>query len=386
MNRIADIMLGAIRAQVCDSEYAIESRPSDEEMSALYTLSKSQDMAHVVASELGRQGYLGDDEISRKFKKQQMLAVLRYERINYELQEICRVLEDGKIRHMPLKGSVLRTYYPEPWMRTSADIDILIDEENAEIASEFLTRELGYENRGRSSHDIQMFSPGGVHLELHFETIEDERVVNVNSVLSQIWDRASAVTQYKYQADDAMFYFYHMAHMAKHFKHGGCGVRFFLDLWILDHKVDHDDVARNHLIEVGGIREFSESARRLSEVWFSQTTHNDMSRCMEYYVLKGNVYGSAENNMVIKQIKIGGHNKYVLKRIFLPYDQLKGLYPILEKHKAFTPIYEVRRWCGIVLRGRLKNSTAEIKQSANISDKERMNVEAMMKHFKLNNQ
>lgn len=383
MNNIVDIMLGVIRAQVCSSEYVIEDRLSEEELRALYLLSKSQDMAHVVASELGRQGLLGDDEISRKFKKQQMLAVLRYERINYELEEICRVLEKAEIRHMPLKGSVIRAYYPEPWMRTSADIDILVDEENAELAADALTRELGYENKGRSTHDVQMFAPSGVHLELHFETIEDERVANVNSVLSRIWDNASALSQYSYQADDAMFYFYHMAHMAKHFKHGGCGVRFFLDLWILDHRVEHNENERMRLIADGGIVEFSRAARHLSEAWFSCEPHDELSKVMGHYVLNGSVYGSDTNNIVIKQIKTGGSAKYILGRIFLPYGQLKQIYPTLEKRKWLLPLYEVKRWFGIVFRGDLGRSTAEIKKSASITDTERTNVENMMKYFKL---
>ena len=383
MNKIANIMLSAIRAQVCGFEYVMDGKPDEEEMRALYLLSKSQDMAHVVAAELGRQGHLGDDEISRKFKKQQMLAVLRYERINYELLEICRVLEAAKIRHMPLKGSVLRDYYPEPWMRTSADIDILVDEENAELAAEALMRDLGYENRGRSSHDVQLFAPSGVHLELHFETIEDARVVNVNSVLSRIWDNASAVSQYKYQADDAMFYFYHVSHMAKHFKHGGCGVRFFLDLWILDHRVVYDEKERTRLIESGGIIEFYRQSRHLSEVWFSDSAHNDMSKIMERYVLGGSVYGSRANDIVIKQIKTGGRGKYILGRIFLPYDQLKQMYPTLEKHRWLLPVYEVRRWFKIVFCGNMSRVKQELKQSVSVTDRERISVEKMMENFKL---
>ena len=129
MNKIAEIMIGTIRAQVCGSEYKIDKDITQEELNQLYILSKSQDMAHIVGAELEKQGILkSGDEVSEKFRKQQMIAIFRYERINYELEEICRVLEEAQIPHMPLKGSVIRKYYPEPWMRTSCDIDILVHE------------------------------------------------------------------------------------------------------------------------------------------------------------------------------------------------------------------------------------------------------------------
>ena len=112
------------------SEVKDISRISDaKEYGELYRLSKKHDMAHIVGAALERRGLLGDDEVSAAFRKQQMLAVYRYETINYELEEIRELFEGEGIAFMPLKGSVIRKYYPQPWMRTSCDIDILVKEE-----------------------------------------------------------------------------------------------------------------------------------------------------------------------------------------------------------------------------------------------------------------
>ena len=130
MNKVTEIMFSAIRTQVCGAQRIPYGDISDEDMKALYSLSKSQDMAHIVATELQAQGLLKDGhEISEKLRRHQMIALFRYERINYELTEICGVLEQSEIPHMPLKGSVMRKYYSEAWMRTSADIDILVKKE-----------------------------------------------------------------------------------------------------------------------------------------------------------------------------------------------------------------------------------------------------------------
>ena len=120
-----------------------------------------------------------------------MIALFRYERINYELTEICGVLEQSEIPHMPLKGSVMRKYYSEAWMRTSADIDIRVKKEDTDRAVTALVEALEYTVEKNSTHDVQLFSPSGVHLELHFETIAESKAVNSNTVLSRIWESAA---------------------------------------------------------------------------------------------------------------------------------------------------------------------------------------------------
>ena len=200
MGRVIDVMMNAIRNQVCGSQNEIDTDISPEEMSKLYAVSKSQDLAHLVAAELEKNGVLKDgDEISEKFRKQHLLAVIRYERINYELEEICRVLEKGKIQHIPLKGAVLRKLYPEPWMRTSADIDLLVHEEDLTRATELLVNDLGYDNGGKKDYDVQMFAPSGVHVELHFNTVEEDKAVRASEVLEEIWEYSTVIDGWRYR-------------------------------------------------------------------------------------------------------------------------------------------------------------------------------------------
>ena len=188
MNNV-DILISAVRAQVCGAKIEPFGEISSEQMAQLYGMSKAQDMAHIVATELDRQGLLSsDDEICAKFRKQQFIALMRYERINYELEEICRTLEDRQIPHVPLKGSVIRKLYAEPWMRTSADIDLLVSPEDLDRAADALKSALEYREEGGTEHDKSLFAPSGVHLELHYETIEEEYDADANRVLKGFWD------------------------------------------------------------------------------------------------------------------------------------------------------------------------------------------------------
>ena len=117
MEKIIHAMMDLIASEVCGmtidrSQYEL----TDEELAKLYKLAKSHDLAHLVGDALIKNDLIGDGEIKAKFQKQMMLAVYRYEKINYELGRLRKVLNEAKIPFIPLKGSVLRKYYPEPWM------------------------------------------------------------------------------------------------------------------------------------------------------------------------------------------------------------------------------------------------------------------------------
>ena len=385
MNKIIDILLSSVRVQACGAERVAFGDVEPEVLKGVYSLAKAHDMAHVVAAELEAQGLLPavGDEIGDKLRKQHMLAIFRYERISYELEEICRVFESNGIQHMPLKGSVIRRYYTEPWMRTSSDIDILVHPENLEKAKVVLCSELDY-TRGEpngTEYNDSMFSPSGVHLELHYETIEEGKAVNSNAVMSRVWDSAYPDEGWSYRllAADEVFYFYHIAHMVKHFEESGCGLRFFLDLWLLDTRVEHSKEKRDALLKEGGLLAFAESARRLAQVWLAEGEHDDVTRLMEQYVLRGGVYGVSFNKMVNDQRKQGGKTAYALSRIFLPYSTLKSYFPVLEKHKWLYPFMQVVRWFRLLFCGGVKRSVNELVANANVTEEQSDSAERMFR-------
>lgn len=385
MNNIADIMIGSVRAQVCGCDYPIKEALSEEELVALYRLSKHQDMAHIVATELARQKKLGEGEVSAKFKKQQMIAVLRYERINYELSAVCELLEAEGIDHIPLKGAVIREYYPEPWMRTSADIDMLVHREELERAKNIICERLGYQtDEVLLEHDISMFSPSGVHLELHFATMEEYCAVNAKAVLERIWEYAylKEGCKHRYLISDDLFYFYHIAHMAKHFEYGGVGLRFYLDMWLLNN-VDHNREKRESLLKEGGLYTFEQVASELCRVWFGNAKHSKGTLRMQAHVLQNGIYGSSEGKTAWNQIKKGGKVKHVLSLIFLPYDQMVYRYPSVQRHKILFPLYQVRRWFSTIFHGRADRLVTIVKANEDVAQNQREGIEKMLKELEL---
>ena len=386
MEELIRTMMDMIASEVCGkaidrSKYKF----TDDYLVCLYKLSKVHDIAHLVGDALIKNDLIGNDEIKAKYQKQVMIAIYRYEKINYELNRLRSALNEAQIPFIPLKGSVLRQYYTEPWMRTSCDIDILVHDEQVDNVAQMLVEKLGYTYEKKLCHDISLISDGGVHLELHYSLIEDEIIGRAESVLQPVWENAEMVPgTSEYVLHDEMFCYYHIAHMAKHFVNGGCGIRPFLDIWILNHLVDFDREKRNELLANGGLLTFAAESESLSEVWFGVGIHTDTTRQMQYYLLKGGVYGTTENRVSVQQVRKGGKIRYAFSRIWLPYDVLKFLYPSLNGKRILLPFYEVFIWLKLLFCGGVKRGVEELKLNASTTSIELIETQKMLSKLEIN--
>lgn len=352
----------------------------------LYGLAKTHDLVHLVADALLKNGLIEKDSPAEQaFSKQMQTAIFRYEQLQYELERICEALEEAQVPYMPLKGAVLRAYYPEPWMRTSCDIDIFVQKSDLERATIAVEKKLGYHNDGKTPHDMQMISPFGVHLELHYDLIEDDVHPAVNKVLSGIWATATPIREGAYgrKMSDEFFYFYHIAHMMKHFTIGGCGVRPFIDLWIIEKRFVIDEEKLQALFTTAGIKVFAESAKTLCEVWLEQKEPTHVCVEMGNYILSGGVYGNTENKAMMQTNQGKSKFKYICFCLFLPYKQMCRTFPVLVKHKWLLPFCWVVRWVKILFRGITPQTKSTIKKYSTIQEEKQDALNELMDELEL---
>ena len=154
---VPDIMMALIRCEICGEEFPSKQvgALTEQQRCELYELSKKHDLAHIVASCLLSRGILSDGDLKNAFSKEQMTAVFRHAQIRHELSRVCRALAADGIEYMPLKGSVIRKFYPKPEFRTSCDIDIFLHPEDVERASSVMTEKLGYKFKMLFFHSQQ---------------------------------------------------------------------------------------------------------------------------------------------------------------------------------------------------------------------------------------
>lgn len=379
------LLISLLRSKIAGDELDLErlSSLSSEELNLLYELSASHDVSHIVGAALVESGALEEKPQEKAlFSKEHMLAVFRYRRLLDELNTISELFERESIAHIPLKGSVLRDYYPEPWMRTSCDIDILVRKEELDRAKTLLVDSLGYTYVSKNGHDISLCSSTGVHLELHFALVEDSVLKKTHKLLSSVWDNVVLVSEkkYTYAMTDEMFYFYHIVHMAKHFLSGGCGIKSFLDLWILETVFPANREKREKLISEAGLSDFEKAARGLVNVWLGKHEHDENTLLFEKFVFSGGAYGTVQNGVQLDVAKRKSKIKYLFFRIFPPYKTMENMYPSLKKRKILLPFYHIRRWCRVIFCGGAKRARAQISKCKSL-DREEINEASKIINF-----
>lgn len=397
MNGVAQTMFNCIKCEICgQKEKIVLPEISARFLAAMYQLSKAHDVAHLVGDALNKSGVfenlpadLDENEraaiakVKEKFDEQIFTAVYRYENINYELERLKETLEEAKIPFIPLKGSVIRKYYPEPWMRTSCDIDILVKEKDADNAAEYLQTQLQYGVDRKGQHDVSMFTASNVHVELHFKLLDSD-FKQVKDLID-VWsgDEISLLSDSEYQMSKELFLLYHIYHMAKHFVHGGCGIKPFIDLWIIKNKVGFDEEKAQKMLQESGLLAFFERSTDLVNVWFEGKEHSEITQEMEDYILQGGVYGTLKQNLAMSQNKKGGKFRHLLSKIFLSYEQMKVYYPSVKKCPILFPFYQVRRWFRILFCGGRKTAMNEIKVNKNITKEQQERAKKLLEDLNL---
>lgn len=349
------------QTEPCDN---IKAKLTSDVISALFTLSKRHDMAHIVSAALNRCGVLGDDEVSKAFKKQEIMSVYRNTQLEHEQAQIFSLLNNAKVPYIPLKGAVIRSFYPKENMRTSCDIDILVNESDVETAIKSLT-DAGYKLGERDYHDVSLYSVSNIHLELHFSLLE--HMENIDLVLASVWDFAKKAEEYRYSLSDEFFVFYTFAHMYYHFLSGGCGVKSLMDLFIIENKMGISIDIAKELLQKAEIYTFAKKLIKLSRVCFGCEKPNKLSELLLGYIVIGGAYGNRLNEIAIKRAGSGGTSKYILTRVFMPYKSMTADYPILLKLPILLPFCWVIRLVKSVFGGKIKKAAIEADAAKNFS-------------------
>ncbi len=365
--KIQKLLTDILFAELGETEAAPETLLSitPETLIAVCRLAKKHDLAHIVSSFVYRNRIEVEPELLSKLEREEALSVYRYEQMKYSFSEICAILEEASIDYVPLKGAVIRPYYPKERMRTSCDIDILIHEEDLSLALESLEKK-GYRVDKRGYHDISLYSPNKIHLELHFNILENRE--SLDSVLKDAWQYAEKKDGHRYEFSREFFVFQMYAHMAYHFLAGGCGMRSLMDIWVMENRMNAHFSDAEELLKKAGIYTFASEMSRISNMCFTENTEDELAELVLKYIYNGGVYGSYENTIAVFKTKNNSSFGYLMKRLFMPYKTMKELFPILKKAPILLPVFWVVRWVRAIFEGRTKSFVGEISSSKSVTD------------------
>ena len=260
-------------------------------------------------------------------------------------------LEKAGIWHMPLKGSILKEYYPKIGMRQMADNDILIDAHRAERVRDIMER-LSYltEHFGTGVHDSYFKQPV-CNFEMHRALFAPAASEAVFEYYQNVKDRLvkDDGNVYGYHFTNEDFYIYIIVHEYKHFSNSGTGLRSVLDTYVFlkrfENQLDWDYIVKE--VEKLGIAEFEQQNRSLAMHLFGDGTLSTEDETMLQYIIGSGTYGTRQNYVSNRVRKLGsgkkGKLKYLMNRVFLPMESVESGYPFFYRHKALLPVLFVWR-------------------------------------------
>ena len=132
-----------------NGEIPDKSRVEDMNLEHLYRAAERHLLAGITAMALESVGVR-----DRAFTQAKGKAIRKVAMFDAERASVLQALEKAGIWYMPLKGSILKEYYPRIGMRQMADNDILIDAHCAEHVRDIM-ESLSYltEHFGTGVHD-----------------------------------------------------------------------------------------------------------------------------------------------------------------------------------------------------------------------------------------
>ena len=353
-----NLIRSALTGQALSADTILKITP--EVLPLMFQIAAKQDQLHMVAYVLKKNGLLGADEASAGLASNLRFTLYRHETLMHEQREIFQVLEEAGIDYVPLKGAVIRDLYPEAWMRTSGDIDILVREEALSQAKDALVSKLGYRVTKNNFHDVAMVSPQGMLLELHFKITENEE--KMDRMLEKVWEYVSfaEASLHRMEMTNEYLIFHSYAHMLYHFINGGCGIRYVIDIWMLEQKLDFDAIKLEKILKECEMNAFASYVRKLARVWFEGEAHDHETSLMEMYIIEAGLFGNVKSKVKARKVKTEGKGEYLLQRVFIPYKEFCSSYPILSKYPLLYPYYTVKRWFKIFDRRKAEQAICEI--------------------------
>ena len=368
-DELLSIILSAFDIPINDIEI------NSDDVSIITTIADRHRIIPIISVGIKNIGYA--ELLTDKLIKGEAKAVYDYTQRNVSIDEIANEFEKAEIAYIPLKGSVIRDLYPQPWMRTSNDIDILIHAEDIEKAVQVLESNTSFKLLKRARHDVH-FVNEYVHLELHFSF--DYAVKQINCALSTPWEHVISVPDsFKYSFTPEYNMFYIVSHTAKHFiQNGGVGIRPILDIYLIKKHTDIDENKLKLLCKDAGVLGFYDQCCKLINVWFNGDFHDEISQSFEDIVFFGGVFGSKHLKIVSNKRKDSG-KKYIGRRIFKTSEEIKAYYPQCRKHPILVPYYQVVRWKRILISKKTNEYVSEFKYANSINQSEVEKYDKLMK-------
>lgn len=329
--------------------------PEGIDLEKLFKMAKRHSVANILYNSLIKLD-IADKKALSSFEQEYARTLYLEVKQQYYLEMVCGALEKNNIRYIPMKGIVIKPLYPSPDMRLSGDLDIFVDEENCAKVKQIMEG-LGFATKvfNESVGHDEYIIDNAVVVEIHRKLVSNK--CPWDEKCQEITDRVCIEEpyQYRYKMSDEDYYLYMIAHMAKHMKYSGAGIKMVLDVWVfLRHYADKLDMdVLNERLKYCGLDKFDARVRALVDYWFNDKEADELAKKLADYVMQSGSFGTHKQLVAGEMAKNAAGTQsrtistlsYYIQIFFMPYNQMKESYPVLKKLPVLLPFLWVYRAC-----------------------------------------
>ncbi len=257
--------------------------------------------------------------------------------INNLLNELINLFNDYKIKHILLKGEIIKKYYPNESDRQRSDIDIFIDYNDILKIKEILLKNNYILAKEKMTSRHLTFIKNNIEIELHYKLFDKSDDKIIYEFFNDPFKNSLNIENYTYKIEDT----YHLIYQICHFKHhliNGAGIRYIIDFYYM---------IKNSKIDFNLLNELIKKLKL--EILF-----NNILNAI-YYLTDEKLLNIEiiDINFFINYLYISGLHglkrrhknkfKYFISILFLTDKELRyNLYPKMSKYKILYPIIFIR--------------------------------------------
>ena len=195
----------------------------------------------------------------------------------YEIEWLLDEMEASGIDCLPMKGWVIRDYYPDPLMRSMTDLDVLVKDMNSRKMQQWMEAHGYHPNHIEQEVHDTYIKPPYMYIELHRRLMGEDWLKRRHTTwreerLASLWQNTYRLEgkSHLYRFSDEDFLVHHLLHFYKHFTGPGVGLRPLADLYLFLQK-NKQTLGQEYLkkqLEELHIAAFSEQMERLTSACF----------------------------------------------------------------------------------------------------------------------
>ena len=286
-----------------------------------------------------------DQELRKRWKYENDQCTFQCIYQQAALEELKECFEREQIPVILLKGAVLREYYPREDLRTMSDLDILIRKEDIPRIRPLFLR-MGYQAKSIDKRNEDIYTRDEcVTLEVHRELLWRQDAWN--EYFRHVWERTEKLPGYNWVQimNPKDFYFHLLGHMIQHMHNGGIGIKAFLDIKIFQEQ-NREKLETNEFqdtLKAFHLEKLNENIGKLFQLWEGEAHTDPLMEAWTEFIMNCGAYGEVGNFIITNPAfsdfresqKKGFRYRYIWRRLFPSYEEMKHMYPKVKKYTYF---------------------------------------------------